>query len=97
MFRNNYHAPLRITSKHGETLTDLQWARRWLGIMAQENLRTFSATAGTAFSDADREIIERAVLEYARMLTTRKGFQFPAQTAMKRDARPDGIRTHVPE
>lgn len=91
MFGHNYHQPLKITSKNGETLTELQWARRWLGLMAQENLRTFSATAGSAFSDADRETIELAVLQYAKMLTTRRGFQFPAQQAMKKDARPDGI------
>lgn len=65
-----------IQSNHGERLTERQWAKRFIGVMAQDGWRTFAKTAAGNFRPEDFERIERVVLAYANLLVKRRGFQF---------------------
>lgn len=76
-----------IQSIHGETLTVRQWAKRFLGAIAQEHLAGFSKSVGHNFQSEDLEQIERMVLGYARLLTTRKAFEFPTGETPKTQRR----------
>ena len=66
-----------ITSKNGERMTSRQWAKRFLGLMAKENFRTFTKSIEGNFTPNDLNMIELIVLDYARLLSSRRGFDFP--------------------
>lgn len=72
-----------ITSANGVRLTERQWAKRFLGLMAEDNFRRFMEPLQKEFTQGELERIERIVLEYIRLLISRRGFEFPAEYTPK--------------
>jgi len=72
-----------ITSKNGVRLTERQWAKRFIGIIAQAHHKELVASMQSHFFCDDLKRIQKLVENYSQLLTNRRSFDFEARYSPK--------------
>lgn len=64
-------------------MTERQWAKRFIGLIAQANYKELVTAMQPHFFSEDLDRIEKLVLNYSQLLTNRRAFDFESRYSPK--------------
>ena len=70
----SFKKSLSISNEDGEKYTERQWAKKFIGILAQKNANDINDLL-KEFEPEEAELIYREFHDIIRLMTTRRGFQ----------------------